>query len=469
MTRYSRSFLSIILGLCSVLFADWVTTGTDTLTENLLTRKFVAMQSLAVDSLGTLHAAWIEQVGTGPKTIYYARKPQDSVWSRPEPVAETTANHLSLAVEPRTGKVHIAYQYQWNTVEDLCYATNRTGHWQRYRLTQDTILDHNPTLALEESLAHIAWITLDAGGAYRIGYITNRTGHWQRQILAASQLGGFGLGAAPWLSLEPNGTAHVTYRGGDYPDYHVHHAQNRSAGDTIWFYEVLVTGNPYDYTSASVAKDSGELFVVVSGDEGWGMPCHIYYLHRPPNSSQWDPCQLMTASASASLRGFAMDRRAIHASWEQINGNIATERLYHVTNTTGYWFNSPLRADGRTRGGALAVGPDHCGHCLVVVRAGSDTTWIGCVHSAPFTAVTEERESHWFSSSARIIRPPCRIGLTGTTPAVIYSVSGRHLATLAPSGRELLWDGKDLSGQPVPTGTYILRQGGSAEAIMLVR
>jgi len=454
----------------TVTLGQWVTTGTDTLPAGRTTHKFLTMQSLAIDSAGTLHAAWIEQVGTGPKFIMYSRKPPDSAWTEPERVAETTANHVSLAVEPSSGRAHIAYQFQWGSIEDLCYATNRTGSWQYYRLTRDTVYDHLPALALEqESLAHIAWITLDPGRAYRIAYITNRTGSWQRQLLSQSQLGGFGLGAAPWLSLQPDGSAHVTYRGGDYPDYHVHHAENRFAGDTVWSYEVLSSGNPYDYTSASAAKESGELFVVVSGDEGWGMPCHTYYLHRPPGSNQWDQFQLMTASASASLRGFAMDGRFSHATWELINGNIRTEKLYHCSNVSGHWFNSPIREDGRTSGGAIVIDQNRCGHCLVLVRITNDSSLVCCLHSAPFTAIAQPPVPTEPCARASIVRPPCRLNCAPLNPgpARLYSVTGELMTTF--TSPEPFWNGTDRYGRPVPAGSYLLVAGTTIHHLVILK
>jgi hypothetical protein len=465
--KCSRSWtrLLAVLVLTSAARSQWVTTSTDTIT-NTIARKWMTMQSLARDSSGCLHACWVEAAGAAaPKDIYYARKPVDSAWTSPLLVADSAANHAAMAVGWGDGAAHIACAWQWGTTEDVCYLTNRSGEWTDTRITNDTLYGHTPTIALEaDSIPHIAWITTDASRAYRIAHVSNRSGTWQTYVLSGSRLGGFGLGAAPWIEVSPQSRVHVTYRGGDYPDYHVHHAQNSNPEDTVWTYEALVTGNPYDYTSAAYAADSGELFVVIAGNEGWGMPFHTYFLHRPPGTNQWDQYQLMTASASADLRGFTMDRGSVQATWEPVNGNIREEKLYHCSNSRGYWFNSNIRDDGITGGGSLVVDDRHSGHCLMLVGAAMDSQQVYCANSAPLPGVESSRPAERLSRMlvASPARPPVRF----ECPAVdVYALDGRpvHQASVP------VWDGTDQQGRVLPQGTYIARLGPLSQAFVLTR
>jgi len=454
------------------LAGAWVTTGMDTLTHTRA-RKTVSMQSLAVDNTGTLHAAWVERLGSAPNYLLYSCKFPDSNWSTPETIAETVAVHIALTVEKNTGVAHIAFIQNFADSAELSYAKKLCpGAWQVSQITKDTIQDWTPTIALEsDSFVHIAWVTREPGIAFRIGYATNRTATWETQILRESQLGDFGTGAMPYLALSPAGIAHITYRGGNYPDYHIHHAENFCAGDTNWSYEVLSTANQYDYTSALAAYLGEELFLVTSGNDGWGMPFRTHYLHRPPNSTTWDPYQRITADASAEMQGFCMDSRNVHITWQLINGNIIAEQLYHLSNYTGRWFNSPIRADSHAIGGAITIDTSHCGHVLAIIETPLDTE-LYCIHSAPFTGIAEQKNSyftHWLRPSiianGTIIQIPVATG----SNVGIYTINGIKLRTVKPECDYLIFDCRDETGSVLPNGVYLLRSKNLEERIVIVR
>ncbi|MBM3314924.1 hypothetical protein FJY71_03665 [candidate division WOR-3 bacterium] len=420
------------------------------------------MQSIGCDSAGRLHAAWVEGLGTAPKRVVYSVRPAGGRWSVPETIAETTSNHVSLAVEHRSGSAHIAFVHQFADTNDVCYATNRTGAWARARITKDSVYDVAPSIALEQdSFPHVAWVTREPGVAFRIGCATSRSGTWVSQLLRESQLGDFGLGAAPFLAVSPAGRAHVSYRGGNYPDYHVHHAQNAGPGDTSWTYDALTTANNYDYSSALAAFAGEELKLVCSGNDGWGMPFRTHYLRRPAGSNTWNPCTLMTGSASASIEGFCVDGRDVHATWQIISGNVLMEMLHHVTNASGHWLNSAVRADSHTSRGALVVGSDHCGHALVVIETPADTE-LYCVNSAPLVGVEGPPSGAFhLPGLPAVVRGVLSAALPAGCPdrAGVFAADGRLIRTLPVRDRRLTWDTRDDSGRPVPGGAYTLRCG----------
>lgn len=430
------------------------------------------MQSIAADAHGTLHAAWTESQANTPRRVMYATKPAGGRWSAPETIAETTSNHVALAVEQSTGRAHMTFVYQFADTNDICYATNRNGLWIRTRITKDSVYDVTPSIALEQdSIPHIAWVSRQPGVAFRIGYGTSRTGSWTTQLLLESQLGDFGLGAAPFLAVSPTGRAHISYRGGNYGNYHIHHAQNLNPGDTIWTYEILYTDNDQCTVSGIAARDRDELFLVCSGNEYWGAPYRTYYLHRPPGSNAWNPCTLMTGSASACLEGFCLDGTNVHATWQQINGNILMEMLYHVTNASGHWFNSPIRTDSHTSRGAIVVDSIHCGHALAVIETAADTE-LYCINSAPFVAITD---TQLLKQPQPILPTFVRNHLrdelpsTGSEEARIYSVTGKLIRTLPVRDRLLLWDIRDQNGQRVSSGVYTICYGNVAGRVLVLR
>jgi hypothetical protein len=427
------------------------------------------MQALAIDNNQTLHAVWTERTTPGSNRIYYSHKHPDSSWIAPELVADSVNINPVIGVEQNTGRVHIAYTVTIITYPELCYATNQTGNWERTRLTSNEVYDQSPTIAVKGSSAHIAWITIDSTSEYCIAYGIYSSGNWSTETLYGSQLGDFGLGAAPYLALEPAGIPHISYRGGNYGDYHIHHAEN-PFGDSTWVYEILYTVNANDFSSALAAFNSGELYLVASGNDGWGLPFRTCYLHRPANSSPWDPYQLMTGDASATIRGLAMDLNFVHVSWERVNGNILTEEIYHCSNFSGHWFNSGIRTDGQTSYGALIIDNNHCGHSLVISGANIDSQQIYCINSAPLTSINETKNSNLvklFNKSIRIIRPPVQLKLPDcdVTKVSIYNSGGRLITRIPVQDDGIVfWNDRSIS-----TGIYICRYNHYTQPFILIK
>ncbi len=470
--KLSVKFFVIIIMMTVITFAQWTTISIDTLTTSTY-QKRLTMQSLAIDNIQTLHAIWTERLTTSVARIYYSQKPIGSSWTVPQPIADSTSLDPTLAVEPISGKVHIAYTVSGAQYDDVCYATNRSGTWQRTRLTNNSVYDHTPTIAVNDSIVHIAWITTDAASAYKIEYAYYANGTWTQQILAQSQLGGYGTGAAPFISVSPSGVAHIVYRGGDYNYYHIHHAENLHAGDTTWRFDTLYSANVNDFSTAVIARDFGELFLACSGNDGWGFPYRTCYLHRPPNSVSWETYQLMTDTASASLRGMAMDGNFIHITWERISGNITTEKIYHCSNAWGGWLRSDIRTDGQTQYGALVIDTSHKAYCLVV-SGPTNSQQVYCIHSRPMNAIAEE-------SSIKIInfhrpypnpsRAPVRFQLTNCLVNVvkIFALNGRLIVCLPVHNNQVIWNGVDTYGRKVPASSYICQYDRNVFGFVLIK
>jgi hypothetical protein len=179
----------------------------------------------------------------------------------------------------------------------------------------------------------------------------------------------------------------------------------------------------------------------------------------------------MTASANASLGGFAIDGPVVHVSWEVINGNIALGETWHCSNASGSWFNSELRADGETHETALCLDQQHQAHCLAVSGPALDSQYVYCINSAPFTAIAELPGGIRTSARpASLARVPAWLPRGAADRLELFSVTGRLVRVLDGGKDDLVpWDGRDLHGRPVPTGTYILQAGPDRTAFTLLR
>jgi hypothetical protein len=159
-----------------------------------------------------------------------------------------------------------------------------------------------------------------------------------------AQLGPFGSGAAPEMVVDDEGIAHIFYRASSW-NYTIQHSYNDGPGGTNWQTETLGNSNPDNYTASAMWSREYGLCVAISGNEGWGMPAHVYY-HRKPSESGWLPAELATGAYSGTNGKIAL-RSDGHPLivWEQTSGNLYTGNIFYALKTID-WENLPLFENG---------------------------------------------------------------------------------------------------------------------------
>jgi len=444
--------------------AQWAGATRDTLTRDSFRDESVA-QSLVCEPDNSLHVIWQRAVPTGGWRILYVKRPAGQGWSLPRTASDTSiaAFQSALAYSFRTGTPFIAYRATHATSDEIVVVKDSAGIWVTTRLTTDSSPDLAPTIAVDRnSTVHLAWIGRDASNNWKILYANNITGSWRTQLLAASELGDFGSGAAPSVAVTSAGIAHIFYRGGNYPDYHIHHASNSQAGDTLWTYEIVTTPNGSDYTSSAVVDTSGTLHLLASGNDGFGFPPHAYYLKKP-SGGPWSGAELANPGGTGLGGSLIVDRFGkAHISWDEVSGNIITGNLYYATNKTGSWTITPVQTDAATFNGVLAVDGTGHGHIVAYNGATFQTQEIIVIHSNGL--VTGIREGSQgipnalmlFQNYPNPFNPTTTIqfqipvGTYGHTSLRVYDLLGRDVAILVneemkPGSYESIFDASNIA------------------------
>lgn len=460
------------LSLASIFLpasAQWVGATRDTLTHNG-SRDETTPQSLVCDETNTLHVVWEQAVQTGGWRIFYSRRPVTGSWTPPREVGESTlvSYQAALTIEPVTRTAYVAFRTTYPTGDEIVIARDSAGGWQRIRLTNNNTSEYAPTIAADQNgKVHVVWIGKDALNNWKIFYAENLTGSWRTQLLAGSELGDFGSGAAPFVGVTSAGIAHIFYRGGDYPAYRIHHASNAQPGDSIWMYETVVTPNGADYTSRVVIDDAGTIDLLATGNDGFGFPPHAYYVVKPAGG-QWSAPELANPGGAGSGGSLVIDQYGrAHITWDEVSGNIITGNLYYATNRSGNWRIAPVQIDAMTYNGVLAVDGTGNGHILAYNGATFQTQEIFVIHSnGPVTAIQEGAEEKpgtfvLFQNCPNPFNPVTtiefRIGEFGCVKLMVFDVLGRHVATLVNEAREpgehsVTWDASSAA-----SGVYFCR------------
>jgi len=328
--------ITLVILTASLAFSQWSNAQLDTIADSPNSENS-CRSSMELDDLGVLHLLYDYTDGGGDRQFYYTSKAVGSGWQEAEEIVvnNTMINNPYLAVKASNGDPFVVF-IQNNL---LALAARIDDVWYNYALSTAGVSHiYDPAVAVDASgNAHIA-ITADYSGVYKIGY-----GYWDGmnfhfQILVDSQLGAYGSGASPVLTMKSDGSVAIAYRGGAYMAYTIDVAENSGLGGTAW--TILTIDEPgYDLYSASIkAMTNDDLHLTVSGDMGWGMPGKVFYTTKPAGSPAWNPLQDVSLTNSGVNAKLAMENDGTaHILFEQRSGNILTGNIYYSTNQTGSW------------------------------------------------------------------------------------------------------------------------------------
>ncbi len=333
--------LSILTGSVSLVWGQWTDPVIDTIT-NTQVHKETMPQSLCIDDSGYVHLVWKQQ-RTGGWRIFYRTNSPAGNWGAIQEVIDSSQASFdpALAWWSLTQMPFIVYEQ-----DSEIYSAFLSGStWQAEPITQNMQLDRSPTIAIDSLwlLPHVAWITDDSSTgqykiAYAMAYLVGPYIHWDIQTLTGSDLGPYGTGAAPFITVSHQEIAHIFYRGGDYGDYHVHHAWNDAPGSANWSYEIIYSGNANDFSAAAAFDADSGLHLAVSGNDGWGFPGRVFYFFKPAGQP-WQQYELASLSASAMQPSISIDgNNEPHIVWMETSGNIYTGHVFYSSrDSAGSW------------------------------------------------------------------------------------------------------------------------------------
>ena len=324
----------------SLVYAQWQNPTIDTITNTQI-RKQTNLQSLCIDDSDMVHLVWKHQRTPGWRIFYCTNSP-GGTWSTPQEVADSMEANFDPAIAWWSQGRGPLVVYEQDSEIYSGYLSG--GLWQMQPVTINAQFDRSPTIAIDGTeLPHAAWITVDTATAqykiaYATGYLVGPNISWSIQTLVGSELGPYGSGASPFIAVTHEGIAHIVYRGGDYGNYHIHHAWNEAQGGIDWEYEILYSGNVNDFSASMVIEEDGDLHCAMSGNDGWGFPGRVYYFHKPSGQT-WQQYELASLAYSAVEPSLSIDGNGTpHIVWMETSGNFYTGNIYYSgRDSPGGW------------------------------------------------------------------------------------------------------------------------------------
>ncbi|UCE64975.1 MAG: hypothetical protein JSU85_08815, partial [Candidatus Zixiibacteriota bacterium] len=171
-----------------------------------------------------LHMTYAGSRGPGDGwKVYYRFFSLDDGWEDPvvvEAVNPAFAPSIS-AREFATFKIAIFYDAGGDIYGDI--VSSPWEIWTPVNITNTGDDDCSVTSAIDlQGTVHLSWVT-ETGGEYKIAYGRIQNGYFSMEVLQESELGDYGLGAAPFTAVVDT-VPHIFYRGVNYAFYHIHHA-----------------------------------------------------------------------------------------------------------------------------------------------------------------------------------------------------------------------------------------------------
>lgn len=323
-------FVALLFSLVSAQFnqAAWDTITSDNYEDRL------SPQAIGVNGYEQFHLVYAKGLSAGHVQLCYRFYDMLAGFS-PELIADSGSDIHNPVIASIMGdeysEVVIAYERDgeiWACVNSI-----PPGEWEFQNISNSPNDDMSPTIDYGYNSPQGAWITYD-NVSYKIAYAHDEGDSIFSEIIEDSELGQFGGGARPFILVHGN-IPHIFYRGVNDNAYNIHHAY-KTHQDSSWIIEYMETPNADDYSVSAVVNDLGDIYVAISGNDGWGMPCHVYYMARNHSSGAWTTPELVTGAYSAT------NASILHRSGYQIfiascgvSGNIYNGNVYLSNNLSG--------------------------------------------------------------------------------------------------------------------------------------
>lgn len=326
----SALFIVLMCSLASAQFnqAVWDTITTDNFEDRL------SPQAIGVNGYEQFHLVYTKSLNPGQVLVCYRFYDMLAGFS-PEIIADSGGDISNPVIASIMGdedcEIIVVFEKGGEIWADI--NSIPPGNWEFENISNSAAEDLAPTINYALALPQGAWITHNAE-VYKITYAWEDDDSIYTEVIEGSELGQFGGGAQPYI-INYHGQPHIFYRGVNNSAYNIHHAY-KIHQDSSWIIEYLETPNADDYSVCATDNGIGDIYLAVSGNDGWGMPSHVYLLIRDYDTGIWSTPELVTGAYSATNASIlCRPGNQVFIASCGVSGNIYDGNVYLSTNLSG--------------------------------------------------------------------------------------------------------------------------------------
>ncbi len=369
-----------------------------------------------------------------------------------------------IAVKYNEQTAYLAHY--WEDVPDnevsYCYGSGTT--WTTTRITDDANDDDRPVIALDQSgFAHVVY-QKNIGGDVEIFYANNVSGSWiSEQVTDNASDDVF-----PWFALDKTGNPRIVYRNGS----HIHYTY-KTAG--IWTSPVPVAGSTGANSYPFIVLDGNDKAHVTFAKSD-GSFNQIYYANDVTGT--WQESKVTSTSYHNVNPTIYVDPSGkVHIAYLAVEPGDA--EIFYATNAAGIWGTGRVTDNGFDDyvmlGRFFTCDASGIGHIVFYNNSDGDSEIYHARSNEALYAGVEEPSSPSSPSpvtplSFLTVEPILSTNATvsyfvpvsGAVSLRIYDASGSLVKTLvsgtsAAGEFQVSWNGTTDSGERATSGVYFFR------------
>jgi hypothetical protein len=363
---------------------------------------------------------------------------------------------LDIASRPGDNSAHIAIWWQDAPDQEISYCSgNPSSGWDIERVTDDADNDSWPSIEVDASgYAHMTYTKM-TGGDVEIFYANNVTGSWVSEQVTDNASND----EVPWLALDSDGNPHIVFINGGVLYY-----TTKTAG--VWTTPEYIVGG-FGVNSLPYLVLDNENYAHVSYSKSDGTDNEIYYANNVTGS--WQESKVTSNDDPDAYPTLFVDpHKHIHIAYLAYEPDA---EIFYANNVGGVWDIGRVTdnsVDDVARFGRYFIpDPQRFGHIFFYNDSDGDPEIYHAHSNEPLFAGVEETPPAATPASINISPNPFSSRTTvsysvpspGNVSLKIFDVSGSLVRTLVDGTRQqgeysVTWDGATSEGIQAAPGVY---------------
>jgi hypothetical protein len=340
--------------------------------------------------------------------------------------------------------------------QEISYCFGSGSTWNISRITDDAYNDAWPSIALDNGgHVHIVFMK-DIGGDEELFYSNNVSGSWLTEQITDNPVNDL----YPWFALDKAGNPHVVFVRGTTIGY-----TKKVAG--IWTDpEPITLGGGVNSFPFIVLDKNDKAHVTYARSDG--AHNQIYYANNVTGT--WQESKVTSTSYDNAFPTIFVDPSAnAHIAYIAVDGDL---EMFYATNAAGIWSTGRVTDNSVNDGGIVGryftCDANRIGHLFFWNDSDGDNEIYHAKSNEPlFAGIEETAPTPSPSIVVAPIFPPnstvsYSVPVAGNVSLKIYDASGSLVKTLVNSSvsagdHEISWNGMTGAGERATSGVYFFR------------
>ncbi len=284
---------------------------------------------VTTDSLGTIHAVWLEQYSLTTGDIYYSQAPKGGSWTTPinisqSRLAASTINQSYRIADLGVDSSDNLYCVWIERTAVKFRVRDKSGWGSTTTLSSGTGVDSPRMSVTSTGNIYVAWMQ-----SYKIWSKARINGNWE----SARQISGSKAAKNPGIDAGPNGV-YCVFNEKQPNDYRIAWTRRDLTFNATWASTALIYNGPIPQTMPVIKVDSSNVAHCVYLDEAAEGVRTARYSYR--SGSSWTSPATLSATSGLHYPAMSIRSSNLYPMWQQGGWGNGTAIRYNL-KLSGSW------------------------------------------------------------------------------------------------------------------------------------